>query len=226
MDEVSADLAKNVKHSGNNPAKDIDLNTLGLAVAAKWKLNPQITLLWVTQAQHEANVTQFSSTLAERQTTGGGRKEKTDKLDAYDIVIDDAISALKGYLVYKYEKKNAPSYYPQFGIVRQGKNFIVPRDRDRRQAALKLIVPAITEHGFDDEKYGAAFWQETSNSYTALLQQAAGVDGTVSLKVSAKNQLRKDLVKTHNALINILRGNYPDTYKAVLREWGFQKEKY
>jgi hypothetical protein len=24
----------------------------------------------------------------------------------------------------------------------------------------------------------------------------------------------------------VIQGNYPDTYKAELRSWGFQKEKY
>ncbi len=103
--------------------------------------------------------------------------------------------------------------YPQFGIVKKGNSFIVPRHRDQRQAALPLIVAAITAHGFSTEKYGATFWETTKNSYNELLSQAAGVDGSVSDQVGAKNQLRKEIVKTHNAIINVLRATTPTPIK-------------
>ena len=223
---MEADLQKTVKRTSNVPGKDADFGELGVNSATAWLNNPQITLMWITPAQHKTNVDDYRSTLTERLSAGGGRKEVTTKLDTLDESIDDAITAVKGYLVYKYEKANAPSYYPQFGIVKVGSNFIIPRDRNRRASALPLTLAAITAHGFTDEKYGTAYWQATMASYNTLLAQASTVDGTVSGKVSTKNELRKTIQKTHNALINVLKANYPDTYKSVMREWGFQKEKY
>ena len=35
-----------------------------------------------------------------------------------------------------------------------------------------------------------------------------------------------ELRKVLNSLVLLIHCNYPDTYKSVLREWGFQKEKY
>ena len=226
MENAGADLTKTVKHKSNTPNKDSDLSSLGLTVAAKWKVSPLITLIWTNAVQHETNVNLYTTTLNERQSTGGGRKEKTIKLKALDASIDEGIAAIKGYLVYKYEKNNAPSFYPQFGIERVGKILIIPRDRNKRQKALPLILEAVTAHGFTNEKYGTAFWQATKDSYDALLKEASTVDGTVAKKVSDKNELRKIIVKTHNSLICVLKANYPDTYKNVIREWGFQKEKY
>ena len=223
---MGADLVKNVKRTTNNPTKDSDLNSLGTGTADKWLLQPQFTLLWITPAQHKTNVTDFAATLTQRKSTGGGRKEITKNLADLDKSIDQGIISIKNFLTYKYTKNNAPSYYPQFGIVRQGKNFVLPRDRNSRKDALPLIVAAIAVHGFTDAKYDAAFWQATTETYETLLGQATNVDGAVSQKVSDKNQLRKTIVKTHNALIKLLQANYPDTYKSVIREWGFQKEKY
>ena len=223
---MGADLTKNVKKAGNTPAKDADLGNLGLNVANHWKTNPQLTLLWITSAQHETNVTSYNASLLERNSTGGGRGEISKKLSALDREIDLGISAIKGYLVYKYEKNQAPSYYPQFGIAYKGKTFLLPRDRNKRNDALPLIVAAIAKHGFGNEKYGSDFWQQLTVSYQALLEKAVNIDGTVSVKVSVKNELRKTLVETHNALVHVLKANYPRTWKAVLREWGFQKEKY
>ncbi len=225
---MEADLQKTPKIKRTNiiPVKDSDLGSLGHSVNVQWKVNPQFTLLWITQAQHEANVNEYNNTLTDRKSSGGGRKEITDKLNMLDKDINLGIAAIKGYLVYKYEKSMAPSYYPQFGIERSGSVFIVPRDRNKRITALPLILAAVNAHGLGSEKYGTAFWQSTMDSYIDLNKQALQVDGSVSSKVGSKNELRKTLVKTHNALIQLLRANYPDTYPAVLREWGFQKEKY
>jgi len=226
MEEAGADLVKNVKHKSNNPEKDADLGSQGRIVAATWKKNSLLKLVWTNADEFETTVNSYLDTLTERLSTGGGRKEVTGKLATLDIDIDKGVSAIKGYLIYKFDKTNAPSYYPQFGIVKNGNNFIVPRDRDKRLAALPLVLPAITVHGFTGEKYGAAFWQATMDSYKALLTQASAVDGTVAKKVGNKNELRKAIVKTHKALIFLLMANYPDTYQSVMREWGFQKEKY
>lgn len=223
---MGADLVKTIKRTGNNPAKDSDLNTLGLSTAAQWKNNPALTLAWITQAQHEANVQSFASTLSERLNTGSGRMEITGKLAALDKDMDLGISNIKNYLAYKYGKSAAPTYYPQFGIERSGKRLVLPADRNKRAAALPLIIQAIATHGFTEEQYGQQFWQTTSDNYLELMQQASAIDGEVSVKVGNKNDLRLTIKKTHNALINLLKANYPDSYTTLLRNWGFQKEKY
>ena len=102
----------------------------------------------------------------------------------------------------------------------------MPRDRSQRTAALALTLAAVTTQGMATEKYGTAYWQQIINSYNTLQSEAAEVDGAVAGKVSTKNELRARILKTNNALILVLKGNYPDTWKSVIREWGFQKEKY
>lgn len=91
---------------------------------------------------------------------------------------------------------------------------------------MKLTLEAITAQGFKDKKYGLAYWQDISTRYEAALTLSVDTDGNVAGLVSTKNEARKQIEKTLNALIHIIKGNYPDTYAAVLREWGFQKEKY
>ena len=41
-----------------------------------------------------------------------------------------------------------------------------------------------------------------------------------------KNILKADLKKSLNAIVSVIKANYPDNYKQELRNWGFQKEKY
>jgi len=103
-----------------------------------------------------------------------------------------------------------------------GKKTVIPHHHDKRSKALALAIATCTANGFMDEKSGKA----SQVSFDALLKNASVTAGTVSQKVGAKNELRKSIVKTHNALINVLKGNYPDEWKSVIREWGFQKENY
>lgn len=223
---MESELVKNVKRTRISPRKDSDINTLGTLTSDTWMLRPEYTLLWITPAQHKTNVTNYAAALNLRKSTGGGRAELSQELVNLDVKMDEGISRIKNFLVYKYQKVLAQSFFPQYGIVHKGNSYIFPKDRDLRKAALPLIVAAITAHGFTDAEYGLAFWQAAKQTYETLLNQASVVDGTVSKKVSNKNELRITIVKTHNSLIKLLQANHPDTYKSVIREWGFQKEKY
>ena len=222
----TTELVKTVTRTRNNPEKDSDFNTLGTNTSEAWLRQPQFNMLWITPAQHKTNVTNFAAALNLRKSSGGGRRSLTFKVDDLDAKMDKGIVRIKSFLVYKYQKELGQSYFPEFGIVHKGGAYVLPKDCDSRNDALALIVPAITVHGFTDPEYGLDFWEAATVTYKTLLGQTTMVDGTVSQKVSDKNELRKTIVKTHNALIKLLQANYPDTYRAVMREWGFQKEKY
>ena len=223
---MGTELTKSVKRTGNIPAKDADQANLGLSVATAWKLNPGITLMWTTQAEFEQKVNDFSTTLRERTSTGGGYSAISNELKLLDKTIDANADYLKGYLKSKYGKESQVSFYSQFGIVKVGDAYKYPADRNKRSDALRLTLEAITKHGFDTEKYGTAFWNPIKERYDILLKSAQETDGTVSQKVGTKNELKDYLVLTQNSLIHLLKGNYPKTSKNVIREWGFQKEKY
>jgi hypothetical protein len=223
---METELTKSVKRTGNIPAKDTDQADLGLTVAAAWALNPGITMLWTTQAEFEQKAKSFDTTLQERTSTGGGYSEISNKLKLLDKAIDANMDYLKGLLKTKYGKESQVSYYPQFGIEKVGKAYKYPDDRNKRSKALGLTLEAIVAHGFGADAHGTAFWQPIKTSYDALLKSATEIDGTVSGKVGAKNEIREYLVLAQNSLIHVLKGNYPKTWKTVIREWGFQKEKY
>jgi hypothetical protein len=214
------------RRTASTPAADQNLNDMTAIVSGVWLKNPDITLRWTTQAAFAETSGLFGSNLGERLTKGGGRASVTNELKVLDSIISKHTDYPKGYLKDKYDKDNAPSYYPQFGLVKQGSSFSFPKDRNKRHAALQLTVKAMAEQGFEDKKYGLAFWQDILTRYEAALQLSVTTDGNVASLVSAKNEARKQIEKTLNALIHIIKGNYPDTYASVLREWGFQKEKY
>lgn len=214
----------NKKH--NVPIADIDFGKVAADVATKWLASPTITVLWKTAAAFSDEVTAYNDILSKRRNDGGNRSPLTKTLKTLDKQINDGLIYVKGYIIDKYQKKAGPSYYPSFGIESQYKKYIFPIDRNKRLTSLKMMIAALEANGFGNKEYGTAYWKPIQTQYALLLNQTMTLDGTISIKVSTKNQLKTSLKKAMNSLILILKGHYPDTYKAELRAWGFQKEKY
>jgi len=227
MEETTLN-AENVKPTkkGNVPVADVNFGNVVKTVSEKWEQNNWATLQWLTPSQFKTEAESYTAVLSQRKESGTTRPQVTQALKVLNSTIDEALSYVKGYLTDKYKKENDSSYYAAFGIEHKGSRYILPIDQNKRIAALKLMVTAITTHGFEDKEYGLAFWSPIATQYETLVEQATALDGQVSVKVGNKNELKKSLKKGLNAIINLLKANYPDTYKQEMREWGFQKEKY
>jgi hypothetical protein len=209
----------------NVPVADINFGAVTTDVATKWKASPKITLIWTTSSEFATKSIAYNQELSNRNTVGSSRPQITKKLQQLDVTIDSSLTYIKGYLLELY-KEAATSYYPSFGIEYKPGKHVFPKDRNKRSESLRLMVAAIAANGLGAKEFGTAFWTGIKTEYDTLLGKATATDGTVSTKVSSKNELKKELKKTLNSLIMLIQGNYPDTYKAELRSWGFQKEKY
>jgi hypothetical protein len=224
--DPNAEPTKNPVKTPNIPRADIDLKDAAESVNEAWSNMPAFTLLWLLQSEFELIVTNYGDVLMSRKSTGSTRPEFTVKLKVLDKKINDNLFHIKDYLVAKYGSKTAPSYFSQFGIIHKYNSYNLPKDRNERKAALVLLVAAITTQGFQTMDYGLAYWTAIKTEYDLLLPTAETIDGTVSSKVGNKNELKKQIKKALNAIINLLKANYPDTYKNEMRAWGLQKEKY
>jgi hypothetical protein len=213
------------KTTGNIPVADANFSTVITDVATKWKASPKITLIWTTAAEFSTKAVSFNQELSNRYDVGRSRPQITKRLKELDASIDSSLTYVKAYLLEKF-KEAATSYYPSFGIKHKGNKYAFPRDRNKRKDSLRLMIAAINANGLGTKEFGTTFWTKIKTEYDTLLGKAITTDGAVSTKVSSKNELKEDLKKTLNSLIKVIQGNYPDTYKAELRNWGFQKEKY
>jgi len=72
--------------------------------------------------------------------------------------------------------------------------------------------------------YGLDYWTALADEYETLITSSKESAGNISIKASDKNILKTELRKTLNALILLIKANFPDNYAAVLRQWGFLKE--
>jgi hypothetical protein len=215
-----------IRKKGYTPAADLDLFSLSEIISQSWVKNPQITLLWMTPEAFAESTRMFGAILSQKLSTGGGRSATTSDLAQLDTLINRSTTNLKAYLRDKYGNPAYAAYLPQFGIVKVGSAYMFPVDRNSRNESLRLTIEAIPVHGLSSMKYGLDFWTDIKQRYDTALQKAIATDSIVSGLVKTKNQYRAEVISTLNALIHVIKGNYPADYKHVLREWGFQKEKF
>lgn len=215
-----------VSHKPGIPAGDVDFMAVADAVQTKWKTTAAITLVWTDADAFKDLVLAYIATLTGRLTTGGGRSVFTNTLENLDNDIHNAVNEVKTYIAEKYGSQNATAYYAQFGITHVGSHWDLPTDHSERNQKLSMMGEAITANGFSAKTYGTAFWTATKTAYNDALTGANNTDGSVSAAVGTKNQQKAQINKVMVALRYVLRGNYPDTYAEVYRDWGWQKEDY
>jgi hypothetical protein len=208
------------------PASQFDLLTLAENVASKWEITPQITLLWMKPAEFKNLVAEFRTFLGERLDAGSGRGSLTQSLKDLDKQINQAVDEVKIAILAKFGKNKGQAYFSEFGITKQSNKFAIPSDRNQRVNALPLLSKAIKNHNLQVTGFETAFFDSITADYTAAFQATQKTDSAVSVSVSNKNDMRKEIESVLSAINTLIKVNYPKTYTGELRGWGFQKEKY
>jgi hypothetical protein len=218
--------ASKKKLQTNIPRKDVDLATLAIAVDDKWATTPALTLLWIDEPKFKILVHSFNTNLNNRLLVGSNRPSVTQSLAQINTSIDEATDCVKVYILKKFKKASAKAQYHRYGIAKEGSNYRLPFDNDKRKLALPLMLAAINEDGFANEEYGTIFWQNIKTSFINALNNSSDIVKNVSKKVAAKDADKKKIKQILVSIILLIKANYPATYKNVLREWGFIKENY
>jgi hypothetical protein len=208
------------------PTADTDFKDVAKNVANTWLKNPDITLIWKKAPDFQKQVADYETALTSRKATGSLRPGQSQTLDQLDKQLDAAVTEVKVYIQKKFKKNFAQAQFARYGIVKEGSTYRLSKDRNNRLEALKLMITGIAADGFDNEEYGKTFWATMQTNYAAALDAANNTSGDVSGKVATKNEQKKAIRKVLSSLLMVIKGNYPDTFESVYRNWGWRKESY
>ncbi len=212
--------------TGELPRKDADVLSVAQAVSGKWSATPAVTLAWMSAAAFAELVAQYATMFGAKRSASGVRPSQTYNLRVLDARIAEATTAVKIYVNAREGTLRSTALYARFGMVREAKMYRLPQDRQNRLAALRVMAEAVEAEGFGAKAYGTAFWTGMAADYEAALDAATTTDGAISGSAARKNVAKAEILKVMKALMWVLRGNYPDTYRLKWREWGWQKEDY
>ncbi len=216
---------KTSKRQKSIPTSDNDTLAVIVSLLPKWD-ETILPLFWISKQRLQEITDNYSTLLMNRTTTGASRGSITSSLRRLDDEMDINIEHVKNRLAERLKsKQEAIARYREFGIVKE-KSYKLPMSREDRVKALPMLLNALNEYQFLDTDFGIEYWTDMYARYEPLVNLARSTDGSVSSKVGTLNQYRSEVRKFQNCFIQIVKGNYPDTWKNMLRDFGFQKEKY
>ena len=213
-------------YTPNLPDGQLELATLGLDAAKAWIASELGDLLWKKKAAFLPQAQAYYDSLTSADAATDDRSPAANRLRELDQMIDKALNFVKGYLAEDHEGDADEAFYDEFGIKPEGTNQRLPKARPARAKALAKLLAALDAHGYNDRKFGKAYWTPIEAEYKKLVAQRRKTEGAASGEVGKKNVQEKPLRQVLKSLINLIKAHYPETYRSVLRAFGFQKEGY
>lgn len=212
------------KTSPGIPVGELELATLGLKAADAWDTSPLLPLLWCSKAQLRAAAVAFKASVKTADTAGDELGPAAQRLAELDLEINASLKFVRNHLIEAYgTKQKATAYYGTFGLGPDGK--LRPARPARAEDPAKLVA-ALKTSDYDKGKYGTAYWQPILAEYAPLATTSSAARSNSSAVVGSKNQLEEPLRKMLRALRQHVKTNFPDTYAAEWRSFGYLKESY
>lgn len=208
------------------PDKQAIVLAVAESVAKKWMTTNEVKLQWMKADDFHNLVQAFKISLEQRIHAGNSRQSKTKLFQNLDNKLNEVVEELKIAILGKFGKTDGKFYYSEFGIVKKNRAYKLPKERGKRQQSLYLLMKGLEKYQLQVAKYSLDDFSSMQTEYNTLMAETQDIDSTIAAEIGNKNELMKKVEKVLNALIWVIKGNYPDTYHSILRAWGFQKEKY
>lgn len=211
-----------VRHKNLMPSKEADTKTTGERALDSWKVS-KLELKWTNPVKFEALIKAFGKLVSDGLIAKGQKKTNVNDMKAVIKKIKGGEAILKTYLLKKFKKGNDKAQYARYGIVKKNRSYSLPGDYDQLALALPIIISAVKVDGFDKEECGEDFWTGLLAEFTTCYDKLKSGGSESTTDVAQKALLRKEVEKHLRAFIYLVRANYPDTWAAELRAWGFEK---
>ena len=170
------------------PSGELALATLGLAAADAWDDSELPALLWCSKAQLRTAAVGFKASIGTADVADDDLGPAAARLAELDKTIDASLKFVRNYLVEEHgSKKAAKAHYDAFGLTPDG----TMRDaRPARAEDLGKLVTALRTSGYNEGKYGTAFWKPILTEYAPLAETSADTRSTSATETGTKNILR------------------------------------
>jgi hypothetical protein len=206
------------------PGGELELATLGLRAADVWDDSLLLELLWCSKTQFRAAVVAFKASIGTADEADDDLSPAAVRLAELDVLINKSLKFVRNYLIEEHDTKTkAKAYYDAFGLTPDGE---LRAARPARAKGLAKLVKALKDSGYDKGKYGTAFWQPILTEYAPLATTSSTVRSDSAVDVGTKNTQKVALLPMLRALRQHIKTNFPDTYAAEWRHFGFLQESY
>jgi len=223
VSSADGDEIKRTNKKRNIPIADIIISDLCHTVHTNWAKST-LTLEWKSIEVFRANITAYDEALYAKKDSSSSRSPLSARTSEIEKEVVKTVEYVKSAIAQKFGKKGAIAYYPDFEIVKTSGSYKLPTGKPERLAGMRKLISGLIKYEMAEINYGLDYWTALADEYETLITSSKESAGNISIKASDKNILKTELRKTLNALILLIKANFPDNYAAVLRQWGFLKE--
>ena len=215
------------------PTTQVGLTALGTAVAPAYAAgvanNAALVLIWMPPATFTALAATLATHLGTANVTKADATPNAEAIDQLDREINQRLANVRTYLDAQYEDTDADTvrgYLASLGFRLQHGSYIFPKGQQDRLDALNTLLDGLTKHGLAGKKYGLPYWTAQRDAYQKALATAGNAAGNASTAVDTKNEVLEQVTEVLRAIYYLLRAQYPRSWKARLRAYGYQEEGY
>ena len=111
----------------------------------------------------------------------------------------------------------------------KGNSYNIPTDNDNRSKTMEILIAKLSETNnpfAPNAQFGLAAWTDVYNRHKTLWAVAKDADGQISVLSKTVSQNKVTAKLYQKRLRQQVTVDYPDMYTSILRDFGFQKEKY
>jgi len=138
-----------------------------------------------------------------------------------------SLGNLKGLLIHEYGRKEAISYYGNYGMEKVGTTYTLPNKTPETLLSLDKLISELSKGEIVSSEYNVKYWTDLRNSLQTQLDNSTSGKGAYSVDVAKTTTLKSQLDDYLNIIVNMIYVHVPkDQVAATLREFGFQKERY
>ena len=210
------------------PTDFLNIAELGITSGTAWSSKyASFNAGFITKSAYLAHHVTMRDTILSQIATNDARSQAVLALKESNLSITKHTKFLKSYLAEEYDN-NAKTYYAGYGIITNGKLHTIPTDNDHRMRSLDTLVAELDKPNcpLQDKKFGLAFWTALRDTHRANWTAMKTYDGDRSINSDNLKTAKKQAMSYQSRLKASIKINYPDNYKAVYRDFGFQTEKY
>ena len=209
------------------PAGEQELATLAGQAADAWNASPLPALLWCSKAELRTAATAFQAGIGTADAAGDPLSPAAARLAELDALVDASLKFVKNHLTEAHGSKTAgQAYYGAFGMAHRGAAWGLRTARPARVEDLTKLVAALKASDYDKGKYGTAYWQALLTEYAPLAATSSNTRAASAKQTGAKNVQEAPLRQMLRVLRSHIKNNFPATYAAEWRSFGYLRESY
>jgi len=207
------------------PHSETDFLSVAKNVQKYWSVS-ELKLGWTNADELLVKINDLATNTEKVRSIKANRRPVSREIKLLTAEIKSNLSSVRTAVKMKLGEENYDVYLPQLGFVHSSKGYYFPRNAESIIISLNQLIKGIAQLELSPYLYDEAYWQAMLEKFKTNVESSRKMAADISALVSQKLDLKNEIRKTLNSVVLLLKANYPDSYKHVLRSWEVQKERF